>query len=150
MGLSYKSFFHPFKGHGYEVMLQSYQIGNLNLFGYMLSGFYEYQKRLPLFENLGYPFDYYYGAGLHFGYYSDIVLNGDGDPLNPKKSFSYGPDIIFGIEKKVNIQIEGKDLKLPLVISLDFKVYYEALSPKSYIARFFVEYGAVSVRYVFE
>lgn len=136
-GISFKQFSHRYRGNAIEIILASYQIGNLDQFGYMLTLLYEHQKRLPYLKTFGFPFDYFWGVGLHAGYYDDNLLNGSGDASGNAKSFSFGPDAIIGIERKFN--------KIPVTLGIDIKPYYEIASKK-----LMMEIGGISVRYYFE
>lgn len=118
-------------------MLTSYQISNVDNFGYMLSAFYEHQKRLPLFKRLRFPFDYYFGFGAHVGYYSDKVLYGNDDVLSDAKSFSVGPDAIVGLERRFRA--------IPITLSIDFRPFYE-ISSKELL----MDKGAITIRYILE
>jgi hypothetical protein len=136
-GISFKQFSHRYRGNGIEVIVASYQIVDPSQLGYVLVLMYEHQKRLPYFRTLGFPFDFFYGGGLHCGYYNDILLLGSGDSQAPKYLFSSGPTGIIGIERRFR--------KVPLTLGIDFRPYYEITSK-----RLMKEFGAITVRYVFD
>ncbi len=136
-GISFKQFSHRYRGNAIELMLTSYQIGNLDIFGYMFTALYEHQKRLPYFKSLCYPFDFFYGVGVHGGYYSDYVLLGSGDASGNTRIFSVGPDAIIGLERKFQ--------RLPLTLGVDIHPYYEVT-----IKKLMMEKAAITIRYVFE